>query len=98
MGTVSGQQPVPAIDLVIVIACDDEERDALADVGGPLSELLKPKPTVVCGRIVPHQAISFVRHDERHAHGLACRRVVIVRARSAWPRRSRKPCWFWPSP
>jgi hypothetical protein len=67
IGVVAGQQPVAGVDLVGGVAGDHEERNAVADLGGPLGLLVEARLDGGLGRIVPDQAVAFVGDQERHA-------------------------------
>ena len=79
-GHIAGQQVVSGVDLVVRLARDDKERNALAHVGGPPGDIVESELRGGLAGVVPHQAIAFVGDHKRHADARSGRSVVVVRA------------------
>ena len=76
---IAGQQVVAGVDLVVRLARDDKERDALANIRCPLRLIVEAEAGGRLAGIVPDQTVAFVGDDERHADALAGGCVVVVR-------------------
>ena len=76
----AGELAVAAVDFVGVVAGDDEEGDAITDLGGPDVLLVEAEVNGRLGRIVPDEAVAAVRDHEGDADVFAADVRVVVPA------------------
>ena len=79
-GNVAGQQVVALVDLVIRLARNNEEGDALAHVGGPPGDIVEAELRGGLAGVVPQQTVALVGDHEWNAYAGSGRGRIVVRA------------------